>query len=99
MIGLNEEKKNTLFYSPVYIIVFATGMSINSNILKWIIVVIFAIFLLNDFLHMIIEIISLFATTKREKSHVLLYTFPAVIALTIWCFLWYNMFNNFDLVN
>ena len=58
LIGISNEKSNTLFYAPIFIVLFAAGMSINSNVLKWVIIAITGVLLLSDFLHMIIEIIK-----------------------------------------
>ena len=98
LIGIKNDMSNTVFYAPIFIVLFAAGLSIHSNVVRWIIVVLMGLFILSDLIHMIIEIISLFATTKREKSHVLLYTFPALVALCIWALLGYDMFLNFNLV-
>lgn len=97
LVGTINERKNTLFYAALYMIVFAIALSWESNIFKWIVTGVFALFLLNDLVHLVIEVVSIFAAPRREKLHVLLYLVPAAVSISLWTVRGYDMLCNFDL--
>lgn len=98
LVGNQNGRKNTLFYAALYIIVLAIALSWGNSIFKWIVAGVFALFLLNDLVHFVIEIVSIFAAPKKEKAHVLLYSIPAAVSLYVWGSLGYIMLSNFDLL-